>query len=53
MDLHAIAPLLDTVSQQRGELTNLPDAMIAAILHQPGRAPRHLRVFSVREETPR
>jgi len=34
MDVHAIGPMLDTLSAQRVELTNLPDTMIAAILHQ-------------------
>src|SRR5262249_52670303 len=34
MDVHAIGPLLDTLSAQRVELTQLPDAMLAAILHQ-------------------
>lgn len=34
MDFHSIGPMLDTLSAQRGELTQLPDAMIAAILHQ-------------------
>src|SRR5215831_17187828 len=34
MDVHAIGPLLDTLSAQRGELTQLPDTMLAAILHQ-------------------
>jgi len=34
MDVHSLGPMLDTLSQQRVELTELPDAMIAAILHQ-------------------
>src|SRR5262249_49765492 len=34
MDVHTIGPLLDTLSAQRVALTNLPDAMLAAILHQ-------------------
>jgi len=34
MDIHAIGPLLDTLSAQRVELTTLPDTMLAAILHQ-------------------
>ena len=34
MDVHAIGPMLDTLSAQRLELTQLPDAMLAAILHQ-------------------
>ena len=34
MDIHSIGPLLDTLSAQRVELTQLPDAMLAAILHQ-------------------
>jgi len=29
-----MGPLLDTLAQQRVELTQLPDAMLAAILHQ-------------------
>ena len=34
MDVHSLGPMLDTLSQQRVELTELPDAMIAAILRQ-------------------
>src|SRR5215475_14386531 len=34
MDIHSIGPMLDTLAAQRVELTQLPDAMIAAILHQ-------------------
>jgi len=34
MDVNAIGPMLDTLSTQRGELTQIPDAMLAAILHQ-------------------
>jgi len=31
MDVHALAPMLDTLAAQRVELTNLPDTMLAAI----------------------
>src|SRR5262245_5753958 len=34
MGVHAIGPLLDTLSAQRVELTTLPNAMVAAILNQ-------------------
>jgi len=34
MDVYTIGPMLDTLAAQRVELTQLPDAMIAAILHQ-------------------
>jgi hypothetical protein len=33
MDVHSLGPMLDTLSAQRVALTELPDAMIAAILH--------------------
>jgi len=34
MDVHSLGPMLDTLSQQRVAWTELPEAMIAAILHQ-------------------